>query len=763
MWRNPVGTARGKAPALPLMQELTPEQQSAQDLALSHPAVLTLTAGRRSEVINIERVLAEQYTPLSTACASSDCFQVEVYNFDEDAAVVAIVDVNARNVLDVLYQPGVHPGLNQRLSKLALEIASSSPTVIDALGYRPERADMAPVEANMLSTSCDGRHLCAGVTYMLGDRLFWAIVDLTDETLAGTAWTSIEPVVDPAEPLAFTGCPVPGSVVREPWALDHAVTGDDGLRVYNVTYRGVPVLQSVKLVEWHVRYSGTFGFVDLTGCGSGSGGFVVQPFGQTQILDLYDQSGQELVGFEVVQDFRMDNWGNSCNYRYDQRIQFYNSGRFRVVSGAYGKGCGTDAEYRPVVRIDLAVAGDDSDTFDRWNGVDWQTISTEDYLVPYSEPEHGPHVATPEGFAWRVLDEGGLGYYVEQDVGQFDGAQGRGADPFLYVTQHHSDEGDTDLGSIGSCCNDNHLQGPEAYLTGEATERTNLVLWYVPQGPTDGDPGTYYCWTLSGEPNPETYPCFMGPTFVPVYSNFSFSTGADVGDDVAFTDRSIGGDPKSYSWDFGDGVGTSTEQNPMYQFNSAGVFSVTLTVSNTLGSDTRALPIAIGTPPQASFDHNGPIALSETAVFTNTSTGSAPMNALWDFGDGTISTVMSPSHSYAQAGMYTVTLQVSNPLGTDQALDAIAVNVPPIANFSYQEPLLAGWPSQFYDESLGATDLSWDFGDGVGSSTEANPSYIYPSPGRYTVTLTASNPFGEAVSSQEILIGAPLFFPFTQK
>jgi hypothetical protein len=37
----------------------------------------------------------------------------------------------------------------------------------------------------------------------------------------------------------------------------------------------------------------------------------------------------------------------------------------------------------------------------------------------------------------------------------------------------------------------------------------------VPQAETDQGMGTEYCWTVSGEPNPETYPCWMGPMFTP--------------------------------------------------------------------------------------------------------------------------------------------------------------------------------------------------------------------------------------------------------
>ena len=52
---------------------------------------------------------------------------------------------------------------------------------------------------------------------------------------------------------------------------------------------------------------------------------------------------------------------------------------------------------------------------------------------------------------------------------------------------------------------------------------------------------------------------------------------------VQFTDASSGA-PTSWSWDFGDG-GTSTAQNPSYTYAAAGVYTVTLTATNDVGSD----------------------------------------------------------------------------------------------------------------------------------------------------------------------------------
>ncbi len=79
-------------------------------------------------------------------------------------------------------------------------------------------------------------------------------------------------------------------------------------------------------------------------------------------------------------------------------------------------------------------------------------------------------------------------------------------------------------------------------------------------------------------------------------------------------------------------------------------------------------------PPTAAFS----VAASNLiATFTNTSTGVAPLTYEWDFGDGsTLSTEASPTHAYATAGTYTVTLQVSDGLNTDSLSMSVTVTGP---------------------------------------------------------------------------------------
>lgn len=517
--------ARGKSPAAPITQEMTPDQTLAQDLALSDTTVQGYTLGSRSSVYDVFNI-SSGYDVTGNPCSMHSCYQVNIYNYDDQAVVSVIVDVTSRQVLDVFYQPGLHPYLDNTSAKLAAEIIQADPQVQEILGHKPELEDIMPMDSSLFGTDCGAAHPCVAATFKLGDgRIMWAHVDLTKEEIAGIDWTFAPP-----ETTIYTiseemmACPPPpdGSVSRNGWVVNYgAMSGSDGFQVFDVSYQGREIIERIKLLQWHADYGNT-GFQDSTGCTSG-GGFMIQPYGTTVVSDIVDGQAQ-VIGFDIKQDFRMFNWGNSCNYRYEQHYQFYTDGRFRVVTGAFGKGCGTNAMYRPIVRIDLSIDGTDHDSFSMWNGTTWANAGTEFYRTPYpvsgSFPDgNGPYNYTTDGYIARTFDTvSGNGYYIEPSRGQFNDGS-RGDDPFLYVTAYKANEGASDISVIGSCCNDNYQQGPHLYLNNESISDTDIVIWYVPQMLTDAAPPDYYCWTLTGEPNPETYPCWSGPMFVPYSSN----------------------------------------------------------------------------------------------------------------------------------------------------------------------------------------------------------------------------------------------------
>lgn len=495
-WPDSPAPVRGKSPARALDLPPSETDRLAQDLALSDSLVIDLTTGKRSEVFAVNPVIG---------CGGSECRQVTIYNFDDNTAVIALIDVASAKVVEVQYQPGMLPAANNRLTEVAARVIHDSEQVAAELGFHPPIDSVELMPSSLAGTPCGSIHPCLGAVFPAGERFLWAHVDLTTEKLAGIAWSPALAEEGEAAVYVPQACPQPGSIIRDGWQFDYSVSGSDGLQVRNVRYKLTPVMASAKLAEWHVDYGNT-GFNDATGCGSGQS--YIAPYGGTQVLELLDAGGQS-IGFEIVQDFRMASWGQFCNYRYGQRYQFFADGRFRVVAGAYGRGCGTNAEYRPVVRIDLDIGGPESDRFAAWDETAWIRASKEISLTQQAA------AFTQENQAWLVEDAGrSFGYYIEPGAGQFSDG-GRGDNAFVYVAKHSSSEGDADMLSLGTCCNNDYQQGPEKFVNGESINGENLVLWYVPQFLTDAAAGSEYCWTVTGGSEPETYPCFGGPLFHP--------------------------------------------------------------------------------------------------------------------------------------------------------------------------------------------------------------------------------------------------------
>lgn len=78
----------------------------------------------------------------------------------------------------------------------------------------------------------------------------------------------------------------------------------------------------------------------------------------------------------------------------------------------------------------------------------------------------------------------------------------------------------------------------------------------------------------------------------------------------------------------------------------------------------------------------------------------------------------------------------------------------PAASFTSNSPVPFGEPIYFNDLSRGSAPMNhnWDFGDGVGESTQADPSYLFPSPGTFTVTLKVDNPVGSSQLQAPVVV-----------
>lgn len=130
----------------------------------------------------------------------------------------------------------------------------------------------------------------------------------------------------------------------------------------------------------------------------------------------------------------------------------------------------------------------------------------------------------------------------------------------------------------------------------------------------------------------------------------------------------------SYTWDFGDGTGTSNDENPVYTYSESGTYVVKLTATNDDGSDEVTSEVTVTTAavaPVAGFTVN---TSDLTATFTNTSTDATSYT--WDFGDGTgTSNDENPVYTYPAEGVYNVSLTASNDDQSDEYTYEVSVTV----------------------------------------------------------------------------------------
>ena len=449
--------------------------------------------------------------------------RVEMYNYANNLTTIGIVDVFSMKLVSADHYPDMQPDIPQSLIHLAEQIAINAPEVEKALGYKPsaKKPIMSSTKTALNRTKCErSQHLCVAPTFIQGNRALWAIVDLTDNRLVGLRWTNTG--TDGAvvterklqnETVADCYCEKVNSINKNGWNMDYLLTASDGLQITNVSFNQKRILNSAKLVDWHVSYSGTdgFGYSDAVGCPIYSQAAVVAT-DPPKVAEIVQ--GDSTVGFMLEQKFFSELWPGPCNYSYSQRYFFYNDGRFRITCASIGRGCGNNGTYRPVFRI--SFAGNEQNFYE-YEQEGWKQWTKENWQLQKPSTQYDS-----EGYQYKISLDKNSTYFIEPGKGQFNDG-GKGDNAYLYLTKNHlnKNEGETDLVTIGPCCNTNHEQGPEKFINSvpESTVNTDLVLWYVPQMKNDDRPGSKYCWAETYYENGvykiKAYPCFAGPMFVP--------------------------------------------------------------------------------------------------------------------------------------------------------------------------------------------------------------------------------------------------------
>lgn len=239
-------------------------------------------------------------------------------------------------------------------------------------------------------------------------------------------------------------------------------------------------------------------------------------------------------------------------------------------------------------------------------------------------------------------------------------------------------------------------------------------------------------------------------------------------DEVVSLSASLSFDPDgtivAFDWAFGDdetGVGDELD----HSWATEGVYQVTVTVTDDDGLEATATsPIAIGdvnVPPVADAGTDQSVEPGVALSFDgrdSTDVDGSIVGYHWDFGDDETAEWAAGTHTYPEAGTYTVSLTVEDDGGdTDTHTVTITVNTDPVAAFDVLPASPEPGESVSFD-SVGSYDpddqllvgWTWDFGDGEAGAGAAT-THSYAAAGTYTARLTVRDPLGgEGTVSQEI-------------
>ncbi|MCD9147779.1 PKD domain-containing protein [Pseudophaeobacter flagellatus] len=231
----------------------------------------------------------------------------------------------------------------------------------------------------------------------------------------------------------------------------------------------------------------------------------------------------------------------------------------------------------------------------------------------------------------------------------------------------------------------------------------------------------------------------------------------------------------AYAWTFGEG-GTASGESPEYLFDTAGDYTVTLTITGeALG---RCSPLDIDTAAVTVIEAPGLQVLGPDRVAAVVEAGfraglsrlgqSVPERFQWDFGDGSQGSGEEVTHSYAKPGTYLVTLSAelsggSAECGTLEARRKVTVNAAPQPVITGPSVVAVGQAVVFEadkssDSDGAVTAFDWDFGDGQ-SASGVLAAHSFAEPGRYTVTLSATDDAAvansRATTTQEVTVNRP--------
>ncbi len=238
---------------------------------------------------------------------------------------------------------------------------------------------------------------------------------------------------------------------------------------------------------------------------------------------------------------------------------------------------------------------------------------------------------------------------------------------------------------------------------------------------------------------------------------FTWEEPACAGEMVSFINESSGMEPLTFAWDLdGDGDVDSTSRDPVWQYSSAGSYTVTLTATNDCGTDYAGDLVTVSLP-LSGASIVGPtfLLVGETGHYTATPLppdATAPQYS-WDNGQIGITT----TYSWPMPGEYTIALTATNACSlVTTTLDVLVSSAcTPLTGVAIDGPgsLLVGETGYYVaapsPPGASAPQYSWDNG-----LTGITTTYSWPAPGEYTVALTATNACSLVSATLDVLVSS---------
>jgi PKD repeat protein len=271
-------------------------------------------------------------------------------------------------------------------------------------------------------------------------------------------------------------------------------------------------------------------------------------------------------------------------------------------------------------------------------------------------------------------------------------------------------------------------------------------------------------FTVTEEPVQDSMPEIVKLSADPILGQFPL--------DVHFESMVTGGDGDiAYSWRFGDGASSNDRVQTDHTYLAPGTYSAQLTVFDEDGdNDQRSVIITVtnesgqvptGTQPVVSIQATPTQGLAPLTVdFTSTVQGGDGLLIYdWDFNDGSVQIGLGgdPQHTFAQAGLYTVTLTVTDEDG-ESGSDSVDIIVDQDAETPYMQIVVDAEGNEVPLTAHFSADIvgfkhpisyAWDFDDRT-TSSEVTPTHVFERTREYLVELVITdregNTFADFVS-----------------